>query len=154
MDIKNRIIRVDKTYDPVNKIATTPKTPTSNREVYIQDELLDLCKRINILMKKERLAIGYRSDLFLSNSNGGYLSYYAYNKCLRETAERLFEKTVTTHFMRHTHVALMAEQEVALDIISRRLGHADSKITRDIYFHVTKKMREKDNAAVAHVRVL
>lgn len=114
VDIKNRIITVTKTYDPVNKIVTSPKTAASNREVYMQDELLSLCRHISIFMKKERLAIGYHSDIFISNSNGGYVSYYAYNKCLKETAERLFRKSVTTHFMRHTHVALMAEQESLL----------------------------------------
>ena len=153
-DIRNRIIRVNKTYDPVNEIITSPKTASSNREVYMQDELLGLCRRINLFMKKERLAIGYQSEIFISNSNGGYMSYYAYNKCLRENAEKLLGKSVTTHFMRHTHVSLMAEQGVSLDVISRRLGHTDSKITRDIYFHVTKKMREKDNAAVTNIRLL
>lgn len=152
VDMKKMII-VNKTYEPVNEIVPSPKTVSSNREVYMQDELLGLCWRINIFMKKERLAMGYQSEIFISNSNRGHMSYYAYNKCLRENAEKLLGKSVTTHFMRHTHVALMAEQGVPLDVISRRLGHADSKITRDIYFHVTKKMREKDNAAVANIQI-
>ncbi len=154
VDLKNRIITVSKTYDPVNKTVGSPKTATSNREVYIQDELLTLCKKILLFMKKERFARGYQSQIFMSNSNGDYMNYYSYNKCLRENAEKLFGKSVTTHFMRHTHVALMAEQGIQLDIISRRLGHADSKVTRDIYFHVTKKMKERDNAAIANIRIL
>lgn len=154
VDTKNRIITVTKTYDPVNKIITSPKTSTSNRKVYMQDELLNLCRQIHIFMKREKLAIGYQSEIFISNSNGGYISYYAYNKCLRETAEKLTHKTVTTHFMRHTHVALMAEHGISLDVISRRLGHADNKVTRDIYFHVTKKMKEKDHAAISKIQIL
>lgn len=149
-----RLITISKTYDAVNQIVTDPKTATSNREVYMQDELLNLCQRISLYMKKDQLLKGYRSDIFISDSNGGYISYYAYNKCLSETAQRLFGKKVTSHFMRHTHVALMAEQGVPLDVISRRLGHADSQITRDIYFHVTKKMKEQDYLQIKNVKML
>ena len=56
--------------------------------------------------------------------------------------------------MRHTHVALMAEQRIPLDVISRRIGHANSKVTREIYFHVTKKMKERDNQLVQAVKIL
>ncbi len=154
VDLGGRTITVTKTYDPVNEIVTTPKTPTSNREVYIQDELLLLCKEIKLHTKKRSLLLGYRTRLFLSDCNGGYLSYYAYNKYLKETACRLFDKKVTSHFMRHTHVALMAEQGLSLDMISRRVGHADSRVTKDIYFHVTEKMKERDNAQIKEIKIL
>jgi len=61
---------------------------------------------------------------------------------------------ITTHVLRHTHVALMAEQLVPLEVISRRIGHADSKVTREIYFHITKKMRERDNQLIRNVKIL
>ncbi len=154
VDLKNRLITVSKTYDAVNQIVTDPKTSTSNREVYMQDELFNLCRRISLYMKKDHLLKGYQSNIFISDSNGSYISYYAYNKCLSETAQRLFHKKVTSHFMRHTHVALMAEQGVPLDVISRRLGHADSQITRDIYFHVTKRMKERDYQQIKEVKIL
>ncbi len=154
VDIKKRVITVSKTYDAVNQIVTDPKTITSNREVYMQDELLELCRRISLYMKKDHLLKGYQSSLFISDSNGSYISYYAYNKCLSETAQRLFGKKVTSHFMRHTHVALMAEQGVPLDVISRRLGHANSRITQEIYFHVTKKLKEQDQQRIKAVKIL
>lgn len=154
VNIKTRLITVTKTYDPVNRVVTSPKTITSNREIYMQDELLLLCKSIHLFMKKERLAMGYQSDIFISNVNGGYMNYYSYNKYLGEISERLFCKPVTTHFMRHTHVALMAEHGVPLDVISRRLGHADNKVTRDIYFHVTENMKAKDHQAVSGIHIL
>lgn len=154
IDFKNRAITVSKTYDAVNQIVTDPKTATSNREVHMQDELLELCRQISLYMKKDRLLKGYRSNIFISDSNGGYISYYAYNKCLSETAQRLFGKKVTSHFMRHTHVALMAEQGVPLDVISRRLGHADSNVTREIYFHVTKKLKEQDYLKIKEIKIL
>ena len=154
IDFTNRYIHISKTYDPVNHIVGTPKTATSNREVYMQDELFTLCKQIKRYMDKERFYCGHRSELFMCDVNGDYLNYYSYNKYLQENARQLFGKTVTTHFMRHTHVALMAEQGVPLDVISRRLGHSDSRVTMNIYFHVTKKMRERDNQKIKEVSIL
>ena len=154
VDFKRKTISVTKTYDLANEIVTTPKTPTSNREVYMQDELLSLCKQIRLYTRKQELLLGFRSRLFLCDQNGGYLSYYSYNKYLQQHARKLFGKKVTSHFMRHTHVALMAEQGLPLDMISRRLGHANSQITKDVYFHVTEKMRERDNAQIKEIRIL
>ncbi len=154
IDFTDRYICVTKTYDPVNHVVGTPKTATSNREVYMQDELFTLCRRIKRYMDKERFYCGHRSKLFMCDVNGDYLNYYSYNKYLQENAKQLFGKNVTTHFMRHTHVALMAEQGVPLDVISRRLGHSDSKVTLNIYFHVTQKMREKDNQMLKDVSIL
>lgn len=156
VDLKAREINVTKTRDAVNKVTNYPKTKKSYRKVYMQDELYALCRKIKLFMKQERFACGYTSLLFLSDVNGDYLNYYSYNKCLGETAKRVLDKPVniTSHFMRHTHVALMAEQGVSLEIISRRLGHSNSKITKDIYYHVTKKMQEKENQQIKDVKIL
>jgi integrase len=154
VDFNPRIIKVTKTYDPVNRIAEPPKTSASNREIQMQDELYRLCKRINLYMKKERLTLGYASDLFINDINGNHVNYYSYNAYLSENAERLFNKKVTSHFIRHTHVALMAEQGIPIEVISRRLGHTNSKITLDIYFHATKKMKEKDMEQVKEITIL
>lgn len=154
VDFENRIIKVTKTYDHVHKIITTPKTEDSEREIYMQDQLFKLCKKIKTYMAKEQILCGYRTNLFISKENGDYLGYAAYNKYLQTTAMRVLEKNVTSHYMRHTHVALFAEQGVPLDVISRRLGHSDSKITQHIYFHVTKKLKKKDNLAIRDVKVI
>ena len=133
-----------------------PKTSTSNREVYMQDELYTLCRRIRTSMNQERLLTGIRTNLFFSDVSGNHLNYFSYNKCLRDTSKKVLDKNIniTSHVMRHTHVALLAEQGVPLDVISRRLGHSDSKITREIYFHVTQKMKERDNQRIKNIQIL
>lgn len=154
VDFDNRIIHVTKTYDVVHKIVTSTKTSESTRDIYMQDQLLQLCKSIKSYMRKERILAGYRSDLFMSNVNGFYLEYAAYNKYLCETSMRVLGKHITTHFMRHTHVSLLAEQGVHLDTISRRLGHSNSQITRNIYFHVTERQKERDNEQIREIKIL
>ena len=156
VDLSSREIHVTKTRDSVNNLTDYPKTQKSNRDIYMQDELYVLCKKAKAYMKEERFACGYHSDLFLSDVNGNFLNYYSYNNYLKETAEKVLKKNVkvTTHIMRHTHTSLMAEQGVDLDIISRRLGHSNSKITRDIYYHVTRKIQERDNARIKAIKIL
>jgi len=156
VDLNNRVIHVNKNYDANNKLVGYPKNVFSYREVYIQDELLTLCRQIKFFIKKEQLLTGVRSKLFICDISGNYVNYYSYNDYLKEVARRVLDKNIeiTTHVMRHTHVALMAEQFIPLEVISRRLGHANSKITREIYFHVTDKMKEHDNQLIRSVKIL
>lgn len=60
---------------------------------------------------------------------------------------------ITVHALRHTHASLLLEKGVSIDTISRRLGHKNSKITREIYLHVTEKLKEKDNSQIAAINI-
>lgn len=154
VNLKSREIFVTKTYSlTIRKISTT-KTEMSERTVFMQDELLACAKRIKSFMRKEQLQFVYRTDLFLSNEFGDYISYDAYAKYFRENVQRLLGRKLTPHSLRHTHTALLAESGVPLESISRRLGHADSEITKTVYMHVTEKMQEKDNERIKSVKML
>lgn len=154
VDFENRIISVNKTVDIVNDIVTAPKTLTSTREVYMQDELLDLCRKIKAYTMSECMRNGVRTRLFVCDENGDHVQYYAYNKCLKRTAKNVLGREITSHIMRHTHVALMAEAGVDLETISDRLGHANSKVTREVYMHVTERMKEERNNRIKSISLL
>ena len=154
LDFKNRTITVSKTYDSNNRITTTPKTGYSVREIFMQDQLYTLCKKIKIYMTQEQVHCAYRTNLFISDEDGDPINYFSYNKHLGDVTLRVVGKKATSHFMRHTHVALMAEQGVPLDVISRRLGHSDSDITKEIYFHVTEKLRQKDYDRIKNIKII
>lgn len=155
IDLKSRLIHVRKTYDHSNRVVTLPKSSTSIRDVYIQDELIDVCKEIRLYMLKQRILCGYgASPLFFQGTDGGHLKYFTYCKYLKDNSIRILGRKITVHALRHTHASLLMEQGVDIDTISRRLGHEDSKITREIYLHVTKKLREKDNERIAHVKIM
>ncbi len=51
-------------------------------------------------------------------------------------------RTITPHALRHTHASLLMEQGINIDIIFGRLGHENSSITREIYLHVTEKLKK------------
>lgn len=53
------------------------------------------------------------------------------------------EKNLSSHIFRHTHISKLAEIGTPMYVIQDRVGHEDSKLTQQIYLHVTQGMREK-----------
>lgn len=156
IDFKERLIHVTKTYDANNGIETTPKTLASRRDVYMQDELYNVCVEINTCMLRQGLINGYgKSSLFFHNEKGEHIRYYTYNKYVKENAKRILGRdNVTPHIFRHTHTCMLAENGVLLETITRRLGHEDSRITKDIYSHITKKILQNDYDQVAKIKIM
>lgn len=148
-------IHVTKTYHSVTGILNdTPKTETSNRDVYVQPELAEVIKKIRIYQKEVRLATGKQNDIFLPMPYGGVFSYNAYQKRLLQYGRSSIGKDVHPHMLRHTHVSLLAENGVPLEAISRRLGHKDSQITKDVYLHVTQKRKKTEEELISRVKIL
>ena len=154
VNFETKTITVNKNYDHINNIVTTPKTPCSIREVYMQPELERLCREIRLTTLTGKMTYGHRTELFMCDVNGKHLEYAAYNKYLGEVSMRVLGRKITTHVMRHTHVSLMAEAGVPLEVISRRVGHENSNITRDIYLHITEKQKAKDREQIKAVKIL
>ena len=153
IDLEARYIHIDKTYDSETKTVTTAKTETSVRDVYIQKELVPICRQINVLMNERKVLHRCRSSKFFHDQQGGIVPYFTYAKYLRTTTKKLIGREITPHTLRHTHSSLMFEQGVPLDVISRRLGHKSSKITRDIYVHITEELKRRDAAAIDSVSI-
>ena len=148
-------IRVTKTYHSTTGLySDTPKTDSSVRSVFVQPELQSVIKKIRIYKKEVVFRTGRQSDIFFPMTDGSILSYDAYQKRLKRCAMETLGRNVTPHMLRHTHTSLLAEQGIPLEIISRRLGHHDSAITREVYYHVTKKMRKKENQLLSAIKIL
>lgn len=52
-------------------------------------------------------------------------------------------KKITSHALRHTHISLLAQENVPLKAIMERVGHHDPATTTVIYTHVTQNMQDK-----------
>lgn len=153
-DVWGRYVRVSKTYDSNNKMITTAKTYESRREVFIQAELRQVINDIQEYTKWQAEVCGYESEIFFPETDGGRLHYRAYAKCLKETAERVLNKRVSPHTLRHTHCSMLAAAGVPLEAISARLGHADSRITKEIYLHRMKELKEKENRQLDAIHLI
>ena len=153
-DVTDTEIRINKTYSIIIKKITSVKTDTSEREIFIQDELRECIREIEAY--RLDVAKGSRSlrKIFFPGPDGNRIQYESYAKFFREKTQALFGRRLTPHALRHTHTALLAEAGIPLEQISRRLGHADSKVTRDVYMHVTEKMKERENERLKAVKLI
>lgn len=145
-------IHVTKNYDYNNQVLTSTKTFTSTRDVFIQPELADVCKKIDDFF--DTAGLRKSSTLFFPDLDGGYMHYYDYAKYMREVSKKVIGREITPHILRHTHVSLLAEAGVPLEAISRRLGHSGSKVTKEVYMHVTKRLEERDRKRISNTSLL
>lgn len=154
-DVGDKTISVTKTMNPNGGgIQYNTKTDSSTREVAIQDELRELIDEWRKFRDDENEKLGVVSEFFFNQCNGESMSYQSYCKYLRERSEDILGRRITPHALRHTHTALMAEAGIDLAPISRRLGHKNSKVTEDVYMHVTERLKEKDAELIKGVRLM
>lgn len=93
---------------------------------------------------QEALSLSPHSNFLFTTSNNTPIQLNAINAYLRAHKERVGfdeDRKISTHIFRHTHISKLAEIGVPLHIIQRRVGHASEKITREIYLHITNKMK-------------
>lgn len=153
-DVGVEYIIVNKTYEINVEKVGTPKTDTSNREVYVRKELAFLIKEIRKYMREYKFKNRIKSDLFICGKDGGYLHYDAYRKYLAENSASALNHKITPHALRHTAASLLIADGVPLETVSRMLGHDGSKVTKEIYLHVTQKLKEKDKEYLKNAKVL
>ena len=113
---------------------------SSNHETY---------KRHITEQKKLRMTVhnfnpNYHDEKFVFCNDDGYPII---QKTVIRRMERLIRKTSISkrqHLISFdTHISMMAEADVDLKTVMKRVGHDDPKTTLQVYTHVTEKMREK-----------
>ena len=154
VDLTNRTIQINKTFNPECKIILDPKTYTSTRTVHIQTELHKLLKDIIKLSKERQVIFGYRSSLLFPRVDGGYLIYQTLNNRFKKYTSQILEHELTLHSLRHTHASLMFENGMTLEAISERLGHKGSNITKEVYLHITNKKKDEYNKQMDNIQLL
>ena len=153
-DLDGEYIHITKTMDVITRLVMdTPKTAESTRDIYIQPELKTFLSRYRKDRLYWQLQSGHKSDLLFSSSNGTALDYTNYLRALKKASAAIGHE-ITPHALRHTHASVLAAQGMSYDAIARRLGHAGEGVTKQVYMHVTNKIREMDNARMDSVRIL
>lgn len=140
-------ISITKTLSPsLRVVSLSAKTDAGNRIIAVQNELRECINDINEYFGKRKH--------FFQRSNGDYLAYPSYLQYLARNSEKILGRSTTPHTLRHTHVALLAASGMTFEEIARRVGHADTGITKEIYMHVTKKLLKADADAIREIRIL
>lgn len=150
IDLENNTIKIYKTMFHNTGIEgyelLTAKTKTSVREIYIDDLLVSELKKHKAWQNKLRLKIPSWHDDFIVTK----ITFPGYPMTIKEVG-LIMDKAlrgkklpkITPHGLRHTHTSLLAQAGVGLEEIMERLGHRNASVTRNIYLHVTKKMKKE-----------
>ncbi len=134
IDLKNRSIRVNKTYHRHNgrEYVTEPKTPKSNRIISIPKVLMEVLEdylgRLYEPEPEQRL-FNCTNSLFRSDLN----RYCDYGNL----------KKIRLHDLRHSHASLLINANVSPIAISERLGHEKVETTLNTYSHLYPSTRDK-----------
>ena len=83
-----------------------------------------------------------------SNIEGKPLRPRNVSESWADLAERIGMPEITFHALRHTHASQLIAQEVDIVTISKRLGHANPKITLAVYAHMFASDDSKAAAAI------
>ncbi|MGM0220022.1 tyrosine-type recombinase/integrase [Enterococcus sp. AZ126] len=124
-------------------VKTTPKNVYSNRIVELSDRAKEIINQV-IADNTFRLGKQAPEDFIFISNRGTPLSLHSFNAILHRVEDELaFEKKLSSHIFRHSHVSLLSELNVPLKAIMERVGHSDANTTLSIYNHVTKKAKKQ-----------
>ena len=119
-------------------ISNTPKTQSSNRTILLPDKAVKIYRKYSLNKQPDDVLFS------IETKTGAFLHPLSMDNQLKKVQKALdLPKPLSTHIFRHTHASKLAELGVPIELISKRLGHKDSAITRQIYLHVTKKTAER-----------
>lgn len=122
------------------KFLDFPTKGRRTRTISVSDILLEKFK-LELERQKELVRMGLLKEL-------SYVHLNTRLKPLNEsTARRLVNNVmvkagvepIKMHALRHTHASILISNHVPVIIISKRLGHASTSITMDIYAHVLEE---------------
>lgn len=144
IDIENRIITVNKTVQRIYNrdengvgltelIVDTPKTLTSNREIPMTKDLIDIFSPLKSIMN---------DNFYVLTNNIKPTEPRTYRGYYMEFMENLGLPKINFHGLRHTFATRCVESGADVKTISVILGHANVSTTLNLYVHPNFEQKE------------
>jgi len=158
IDFEENTIRINKDIFFLSElkrefIFQTPKTKKSMRTIKVSKILMDVLKDHRKAQHEDKMLNRklYQENSFVFTGQckdpikpyGAPLPNSRVQNFMYKAARETGFLGIHPHSLRHTHVSLLAEAGVPLEVILDRLGHADDKMVRKIYLHVTKTLKKE-----------
>ena len=119
---------------------TKPKTLSSIRNIYATKQMLEIVERT----KELNYPYVSSDDFIFQNEQHTFLtSQCIINFLGRISKKTSFNKSLHSHMFRHTHISMLAENNVNIKAIMKRVGHSSPDTTMKIYTHVTERMEKE-----------
>ena len=145
IDWKTKTIRINKSWDYVygQKFKRT-KIESSIRKISVTDELLKHLKQLRSLQIQKNL--DNPDHMVFLNNRGRIPTPGACDLLLKNYHTTLEIKRISFHGLRHTHASSLLYCGVKMEYISKRLGHKNSSITRNVYAHLLTEDQKQEES--------
>lgn len=141
LDFDKNTVSITKQLIKANHEGTSQtKTPDSVRMIVVPHELLEDLRPLRA-----------PGDKYIFNTRkNGPIASDTVNYLLKKICTELKIPTTSAHIheLRHAHVAMLMNDGVDIAAISRRLGHANIKVTMDTYAYLIDEQKERNDAKI------
>ena len=141
IDLKTGVVSVSKSVSRTQsglEIKFTKSRKT--RYVRVSQATIQILIEHKERLKQEESLFGadYRSHNLVFPTPGG--DYYEPDQVTGRISAFMREAGIqaSLHSLRHLHASLLLSKHVPITVVSKRLGHANSQITLDVYAHAMK----------------
>lgn len=151
IDFDKKVIHVNRSLNYVPNmgyILTTLKTKNSKRQIPISDNVVKelLIHKAKQEEWKKRLGKAYEdNDLVICTEMGTMQDPRNILRVMRRLCKSSGVTAIRFHDIRHTHASILISSGVDIVKVSARFGHANPKITLEIYAHLLPNIQ--DNVA-------
>ncbi|MGF3113520.1 tyrosine-type recombinase/integrase [Facklamia sp. P9177] len=148
IDFKNKTVNINRNYNHALKEFGPPKHGSS-RIININQEAINLfkeqirCTKMKMIKYKQ---IDSSNSLLFITRNGRILDPGSLNRIIKKIPG--LEKEVTTHYFRHTFIVRMIENKIPFHLIAEHVGHKNTRMIEDIYYHFSDSMKSELKSAI------
>ncbi len=145
VDLESGEIKICATRTSVSKenVEYSTKTHSSNRTMYIDENLIALLKQEKAKQEEHRNMFGadyIKNDLVIKYPDGRPYSDTQVTRQIGNLTEKLFGKRITPHRLRHTVASIMVDNNIPIYNVSKFLGHSGTQITEKTYVHARRDL--------------
>ncbi len=144
---KLRIVRSSQYLGKGQMFTKEPKTKAGIREITLSRNTLRILQDYRLWQNRERLKLGEAwedTDRLFTQWNGKPIHPDTVTGWFAKFIQRNGFPHVTLHSLRHTNATLLIAEGTDVCTVSKRLGHANTATTLNIYTHA---LRSKDEEA-------
>ncbi len=116
------------------------------RVIKVSAQAMEALREYKKVQAAERLRLGsawVNTGKVFTTWNGDKIHPDTVTGWFKEFAQRQGWKNITVHSLRHTNASLLIANHTPTTTVSKRLGHANTNTTNQIYAHAIRSADEK-----------
>lgn len=159
IDFEEKTLSIQRSISNVNHKITAKetKTPSSTRVISLSDTIVTMLKEYRIEYEAHYQQIvntnifegvGRIDEEYIFITHTGRVSHPdAFNGYLKAMTKRYGLMNITPHTLRHCSASYLIANNVDIQTVAARLGHASTAVTQTVYSHLLKSV-ERESADV------